>query len=74
MTPRQQVLRRYPNARSYQWGGAQGWVIYSGGCVLMRGRRKTVYNFSFTTGSGSAKQAWERAAKNMRSTSRLRRF
>lgn len=56
MTPKQIVLRKYPNAEAYQWAGPAGWVVYL----------HDLSQRSAGSGSPTAALAWAEARKELR--------
>ena len=66
MTPKQKVLRVYPKAESYEWGGTGArWCIYSGTSRVRRGVHSySVLNITLNVADNTAQQAWAAAAKH----------
>jgi hypothetical protein len=62
LTPKQKVLRRYPEALSWAWAGP-GWVIYT----------KRTEGFSLNVSNSTAALAWRAAWATVKSEDQKRR-
>lgn len=56
-TPKQRVLKKYPEANAYRWAGSRPWVIYADD-------KKT--GTALNIGDKTAEQAWASAWERMR--------
>lgn len=68
LTPKQRVLRVFPEAHCYRWwGGAFQYVIYPGGVKVVRGKRTPwVFNNALNASDATPQQAWASAAYRLR--------
>lgn len=65
-TPKQRVLKRYPQAYAYAYSGHQPWVIYSGPVKVFRGKPVRIHSESLNVCDRTPQQAWAAAAGRIR--------
>ena len=65
-TPKQRVLKRFPEARCYEWRGP-AYCVYPGKIKIVRGKRNSwLINNTLNVSDKSRRAAWADAARRLK--------